>query len=102
MQVSIFKKSNEDKQYLHTFRTVANPEDNGGESVVVEVDVFDNGDSLYYNTHIETNCYGTSKARISLYGVGFFSLFAAINAIARRLPEGAICFDRAGNLIRKE
>lgn len=80
-----------DDEYVKTVSILVNPEDNGGESIILAVDVFDNGDGLpqglYTNVHLETSCYGASSSKISLYGVGFYGLLDAMKAVEKRIGE---------------
>lgn len=65
--VQKFKKDIKDEHYVESYSICVNPEDNGGEAVIVQVDVFDNGDderNIYNNLRIQTHCYGTSQAEI--------------------------------------
>ena len=82
---------NKQAGYVKTFSVVINPEDNGGESVTLSVDVYDNGDGLkegmFTNTKIENECYGVSSAAIKLWGVGFESLSEAVQKISSKLEE---------------
>lgn len=66
------KKPNMDRDYVKTVSVCLNPQDNGGESVTLEVDFFHNGDAqnaVYTNVHINTGCYGVHGSKTSFYGV---------------------------------
>lgn len=74
--------------FVKTIAVVVNPEDNGGESVTLSVDVYDNGDktdNIYTNTRLEAMCYGVSSSSITLWGVGFEALAEAVDKIKARL-----------------
>lgn len=58
-------------ELVETVRTVANPEDNGGEHVILSADIFDNGDdsdNVYVGGSITLESYGRS-ATINIGGV---------------------------------
>lgn len=64
------QKQTTDEEYVTTFCYHVNPNDNGGEAVFINVDVFDNGDethNLYCVTEIQALCYGTSKTILTLH-----------------------------------
>lgn len=77
--------------YIKTLRAVVNPNDNGGESVSLSVDVYDNGDGLkegmFTNTKLETNCYGVSSSQITLWGIEFDALAEAVNLIEKEIMK---------------
>lgn len=86
--VNVEKSTN--KEYVKTVSVVINPEDNGGESVTLSVDVYDNGDkteNIYTNTTLEAQCYGVSSSSITLWGVGFEALAEAVDKIRERLAK---------------
>lgn len=64
--------------YVKTLSAVLNPEENGGESITLEVDYFKNEDGdVYTNIHIENTCYGTHSSKTSYYNLGLERLEAA-------------------------
>lgn len=80
-------KPGQGRGYIKTISTVLNPKDNGGESITLSVDVFDNGDGLdkgmFLLASLSTQSYGTSTAQISFYA--FDGLEAAVKTIRGRL-----------------
>jgi hypothetical protein len=82
---SVFRKDlSGHKDYVKSFVEHLNPNDNGGEAVILSVDVYDNGDdedSVYTNITLEINCYGTSSSTIQLNTVRLEDLAASCNSI---------------------
>jgi len=80
MEVSQYKSKNEDRDYQHTLSSCLNPQDNGGEAILLQVDVFNNGEGDYSYTKLNTHCYGTSQVEVFL-GVGIDELKEAVDAL---------------------
>lgn len=82
---------NKSDGYKFTLSAVINPYDNGGESVTLSVDVFDNGDGfpegLFTNTEIQAQCYGVHSSSITLFGVAFGQLAEAVKKIEDKIEE---------------
>lgn len=75
------------KGYEKTLYVTINPDDNGGEAVSLEVDLFRDEEGVgSTNTHLTTFCYGTSSAKISLWGVQFRQLAEAVKLLSEALP----------------
>jgi hypothetical protein len=82
MELSSLKKQIKDKDYIKTFTCTLNPQDNGGEAIILEVDVYKNGDGeMYTDTHIKTQCYGTFQNTLSFFSVCHTSLLKALQLI---------------------
>ena len=78
------KQTGKAEGYITTFSIVVNPEVNGGESVTLFVDVFDNGNDGYItHTKIEVVCHGVTSASMSLGGV-----LPALSEATKLLAEG--------------
>jgi hypothetical protein len=85
-----------EKEYIKTVSIVLNPQDNGGESVTLEVDFFHNGDpknSIFTNIHIDSGCYGVHSTRQSFWGVGLESFQKAFT----HMEEVAYLLEKAGS-----
>ena len=84
------KQPGKNQGYIKTMSVVVNPQDNGGESITLSVDVYDNGDGIpegmFTEVMLETNCYGTSSTRVSLWS-GIESLAEAVNLLKNNLPS---------------
>jgi len=82
-----------EKEYIKTVSIVLNPQDNGGESVTLEVDFFHNGDpkdSIFTNIHITSGCYGVHSTRQSFWGVSvesFQKAFTHMGEVAYLLEK---------------
>lgn len=80
-----------EKEYIKTVSIVLNPQDNGGESVILEVDFFHNGDpknSIYTIVHIKSECYGIHSVRHSFGSVNldsFQKAFTHMQEVAKIL-----------------
>jgi hypothetical protein len=82
MELSSLKKQIKDKDYIKTFTCTLNPQDNGGEAIILEVDVYKNDDGeRYTDTHIKTQCYGTFQNTLSFFSVCHTSLLKALQLI---------------------
>lgn len=87
-KISEFIKPNMGEGYINTVSLTLNPEDNGGEAVILEVDQFRNDDGLIFtNTHISNHCYGVSTARLSFYSVGFDRLADACRSLVDHMTR---------------
>lgn len=80
--------------YLKSFSYLLNPEDNGGESAYLSVDVFDNGDSehglpsgIFTNVTLNTMCYGASSSSITLNSVGLEDIAEAVKALQEKVSQ---------------
>lgn len=85
-----------EKEYVKTVSICLNPQDNGGESVVLEVDFFHNGDSenaIFTNIHITSGCYGVHSTRQSFWGVGVEAFQKAFT----HMEEVATILEKAGS-----
>jgi hypothetical protein len=86
-----------DQNYVKTVSVVLNPKDNGGESVVLDVDFFHNGDdenAVFTNIHIANQCYGIHSNKQSYYGVGIEAFEEAI----RHMAEVATLVEKSGQV----
>jgi hypothetical protein len=84
-----------EKEYVKSVIVCLNPQDNGGESVILEVDFFHNGDpqnSIYTNIHI-TTCYGVHSTRQSFWSVGLEAFQKAFT----HMEEVAYLLEKAGS-----
>lgn len=85
MKVTKRIKTEAPEGYQHTLVCCLNPDDNGGESVILAVDVFDNGDpppnNISNNISIETVCYGTHSTSLGLSNINLGQLAEAIQAL---------------------
>lgn len=62
------RKSRE-KEYVQSHMLYLNPQDNGGEAVSITIHVYNNGDGpggWWFQTEINTQCYGSHSSIISL------------------------------------
>lgn len=63
-QTELANKKKESADYKETYMIHLNPFDNGGESLVISIHVYDNGDNkiglnpYYFNTELSAQCYG--------------------------------------------
>lgn len=64
--------------YRKTVRVLLNPKDNGGESILLEVDCFHNGEREYVNVSFTSSCYGVHSSTQTFYNL---SLEQIINAL---------------------
>lgn len=90
MKISERQLAGKAEGYVKTLAAVLNPEDNGGESIELSVDLFDNGDGndqYFTNTTLKTNCYGTSNVQMTFYCCTFAQLVGAVNAMNEKLKE---------------
>lgn len=88
-----------EKEYIKTVHACLNPQDNGGETVSLEVDYFDNGDvkrpgvtTIYTNIHLTSHCYGVHSTKQSLWGISLDQLHEAVSymlEVEKRLEIGA-------------
>lgn len=88
MNISESQRACRFQEYVKTISCVLNPADNGGEAIVLEVDVFDNGDktnNIYTNMTLHSHCYGTSEASLSLYNVSVAHLGQACKLISEKI-----------------
>jgi len=84
-----------DSDYVKSVSICLNPQDNGGESVTLEVDFFHNGDpknSIYTNIHIQSGCYGVHSNRQSFFGVSI----EAFSESFRHMTEVAYLLEKEG------
>lgn len=61
----------------NTKRVVLNPKDNGGEAIVLGVEILDEAQPVF----IETQCYGTHANRLLLSGITLDDLQRAITEL---------------------
>lgn len=64
---SFVRKDISNEDYIKSFQCILNPNENGGESITLIVDLYNNGDGekgYWTQTSIETNCYGNSCTKI--------------------------------------
>ena len=91
MKVIEYVKRGQSGEYVKTLTVVLNPQDNGGESVSLTVDVFDNGDgppdNIFTNVVISANCYGASSSAITLWSVGLAELANACNVLNAKIGD---------------
>lgn len=88
MKVTFKEKQDVSKEYITTAFCCLNPKDNGGESITLEVDVFDNGDDdnfIFYNTYLNFQCYGTHSTRVSFGNVNINNLKNAFDEIKDKM-----------------
>jgi hypothetical protein len=58
---------NKDQNYVKSHSFLLNPQDNGGESIILQVDYYLNNDGYAWNNiRFELNCYGIHSAKIEL------------------------------------
>jgi hypothetical protein len=85
MEVTRYTKSGfkNDDHYEFSASVVLNPQDNGGEAVTLEADVFRNEDGCtYINTRLRISSYGSSEAEIFLgTGIGLMDIAQACSDI---------------------
>jgi len=68
-----------EKDYIGTSLTTLNPQDNGGEAVILQFHKYQNDDGeIYYHTEIKANCYGKSCSSIFIANTGPETFIAAI------------------------
>lgn len=87
-EVKTFQKPNMGKDYVESLSVVVNPQDNGGQAVTVEVDVFDNGDekdAIYTCTSLKVQCYETHTTVLSFWSVGLSDLSSAFDMLKDRV-----------------
>lgn len=85
-----FTKKDMPREYVKTISLCINPNDSGGESVNLELDLYDNGDdenSIFTNLHIVANCYGTHSTRMTLWTGGLHNLSLGLNELSTYLEE---------------
>jgi hypothetical protein len=73
MKEFIKKSKSNDSDYIKSASVVLNPKSNGGESIVVSCDFYNNGDGpdgTYTEIEIDLNCYGAHSTKIYLGEVG--------------------------------
>lgn len=91
------KDPNKDRDYVKTVSVVLNPKDNGGESVILDVDFYHNGDdtnAVYTNIHIVNQCYGVHSNKQSYWGVGVEVFEEAF----RHMAEVATLVEKSGKV----
>lgn len=93
MQFLESQKPSQDKDYVKTVSVALNPEDNGGEQVILSVDFFHNGDkenAIYVNVHFEQGCYGSHSNSQSYWDIpieNFEQAFSYMKEIASSLDK---------------
>ena len=80
-----YTKSITNPDYVKTIAVTLNPDDNGGESVILSVDLYNREDSLYTTFSLKTYCYGISSAEITCQG--FELLVKAVEQLKKELGE---------------
>lgn len=95
-----FIKKDMPPEYFRTVALCINPNDSGGESINLELDLYDNGDeenNIFTNLHIVAHCYGTHSTRMTLWTGGVHNLTRGLNELAcylddqSKLIKGEIC-----------
>lgn len=89
--------TNKGRGYIKTVSVVLNPKDNGGESIMLDVDFYHNGDdanAVYTSTHIVNQCYGIHSNRQSYFGVGVEVFEEAF----RHMAEVATLVEKSGKV----
>jgi hypothetical protein len=66
MKKYVKSPSPDSHHYQYSLACSLNPEDNGGEQIVLDVDVFNNGEENYCNVHLEGQCYGAHSTRFTM------------------------------------
>ena len=90
-----------DRDYVKTVSAVLNPQDNGGESVTLDVDFYHNGDqenAVWTNIHLSHQCYGIHSNKQSYWAVGVNAFEEAF----RHMAEVATLVEKAGPPNRSE
>lgn len=90
-----------DRDYVKTVSAVLNPQDNGGESVTLDVDFYHNGDeknAVWTNIHLSHQCYGVHSSKKSYLSVSLDSFEEAF----RHMTEIATMIEKAGPPKRSE
>ena len=90
MKVHKFQKKDVGKDYQYSLSVCLNDHDNGGEAVTLKIDVYDNGDdenSIYYNTFLKTQCYGTSSTEIALWSVSLENIKEGIDTLINQIND---------------
>lgn len=90
-----------DRDYVKSVAVVLNPQDNGGEAAILEVDFYHNGDEnnpVYTNIHIENECYGVHSNKQSYWAVGV----EAFEVAFKHMAEVASLVEKAGPPKRSE
>jgi hypothetical protein len=64
------KKNINDTDYIKSAFVVLNPLDNGGESITLECDFFDDGMYTRININLNCYCYGSHSTSICLGNIG--------------------------------
>lgn len=73
--------------YIKTLNFRINPHSNGGEAIILNVDLFDNGDGVVFtNTSLTLHCYGTFTVKLDI-SEGFEELTNAFLSVKEEITN---------------